>query len=180
MSYINPKSLTFDFRRQQFHEPNDELEEELLGEEYITVQETLASVAAALPPVQLASEPSKPFGRGPCSDFEALDFKALVGQRREHQTRQAANCARIKHAKSTDDSPAATEESVRRRILRRFHEILKEDQTRAVGTGAVRKAHWETDPKPAAGNSANAAAAATSVAKMVSQPRYINPMFSRI
>ncbi|KAJ6590213.1 hypothetical protein B0H10DRAFT_1961208 [Mycena sp. CBHHK59/15] len=39
-----------------------------------------------------------------------------------------------------------------------------EDQARAVGTAVEREARWRTDPKPATGNSANAAAAASAVA----------------
>ncbi|KAJ6618077.1 hypothetical protein B0H10DRAFT_2379381 [Mycena sp. CBHHK59/15] len=142
---------------------DEDLAEEILGDEHITLQETLASVAAALPPVQLPSEASKPFGRGTNTAFGNLDFKALVRQRKEHQTRQAANCARIKHT-NPDESLPVSEESTRRQILRKYHELLKEDQARAVGTAVERKARWGTDPKPTAGNAANAAAAASAVA----------------
>ncbi|KAJ7273022.1 hypothetical protein C8J57DRAFT_264300 [Mycena rebaudengoi] len=125
---------------------------------------TLASVAVALPALQIASDVSKPFGRGANSSFEALDFKALVRQRQEHQTRQAAKCARIKDTK-LDDSHTAVAESTRRQLLRKFHELLKEDQARAVGSAVEREARWKTAPKtPPAGNSANAAAVASAVA----------------
>ncbi|KAJ7488492.1 hypothetical protein B0H11DRAFT_2406543, partial [Mycena galericulata] len=160
-------------RVQQFQEPNDELMEEILGDEYVTIQETLASVATtrALPSVQIPSEVSKPFGRGANADFANLDFKALINQRKQHQTRQAATCARIKQADPSGDSPVASEESLRRQILRKFHEILKEDQSRAVGTGVVRKARWETAPKTTAGNAANAAAAASTLANKAGTQR---------
>ncbi|KAJ6609172.1 hypothetical protein B0H10DRAFT_2194009 [Mycena sp. CBHHK59/15] len=136
------------YHSQEFQQADDDLAEEILGDEYITLQETLASVrAAGLPPVQLPSEASKPFGRGPSTAFETLDFKALVHQRRQHQTRQAAKCARTKH--TSEDSPAVAEESTRRQILRKFHELLKEDQARGVGTAVEREARWRTEPKTA-------------------------------
>ncbi|KAJ7783922.1 hypothetical protein DFH07DRAFT_764292 [Mycena maculata] len=158
-------------RVQKLHEPDDELAEEIVGDGYITLQETLASITTPLPPVQLPSEVSKPFGRGPITSFENLDFKALVRLRKEHQTRQAANCARVKHASSEDDSSVAAEESTRRQILRKFHEILKEDQGRGVGTAVEREARWHTDTKPTVGNSANAALAATTLATKVATRR---------
>ncbi|KAJ6556704.1 hypothetical protein B0H10DRAFT_2201541 [Mycena sp. CBHHK59/15] len=141
-------------RVHEFQETDEDLAEEILGDEHITLQETLAS---------LPSEASKPFGRGTNTAFGNLDFKALVRQRKEHQTRQAANCARIKHT-NPDESLPVSEESTRRQILRKYHELLKEDQARAVGTAVERKARWGTDPKPTAGNAANAAAAASAVA----------------
>ncbi|KAJ7110581.1 hypothetical protein C8R44DRAFT_934286 [Mycena epipterygia] len=113
--------------------------------------------------VYLLSEASKPFGRGTNTAFENLDFKALVRQRKEHQTHQAAHCARIKHTNPQELLPVP-EESTRRQILRKYHELLKEDQARAVGTAVEREARWRTDPKPTAGNAANAAAAASAVA----------------
>ncbi|KAJ7727809.1 hypothetical protein DFH07DRAFT_871519 [Mycena maculata] len=160
-------AVAVDEHMQKFNEPDDELAEEILGDEYITLQETLASIVTALPPVQLPSEVSKPFGRGPSASFENLDFKALVHLRKEHQTRQAANCARVKRPSSEDNSSAAAKESTRRQILRRFHEILKEDQARGVGTAVEHEPRWRTDPKPTAGNSANAALAASTLATKV-------------
>src|ERR1700753_2102891 len=90
--------LTVFHLRHQFHESDDDVADEILGDEYITLQETLASVAAGLPAVQLPAELSKVFGQSANVSVENLDFKALVRLRREHQTRQAANCARIKRS----------------------------------------------------------------------------------
>ncbi|KAJ7101505.1 hypothetical protein B0H15DRAFT_769608 [Mycena belliarum] len=154
-------------RVQQFQEEQDDLVEEMLGDEYITLQETLKSVTQELPPVQLPADASKPFGQGPNPTFESLDFKALVRQRKQHQTRQAANCARTKKDVSDSESPVASEGSLRCQILRRFHELLKEDQARGVGTAVERDARWHTDPKLPAGNAANAAATAAATATKV-------------
>jgi hypothetical protein len=144
---------------------DEELDDEILGDEYMTLQDTFASVAARLPAVQLPSEPSKPFAN---MAYNTLDFKALVCQRKQHQTRQAAKSARVKYSESKDESSTAPVESTRRQILRKYHELLKEDQSKAVGTAVERQARWSTDPKHKAGNAANAAAVASAVATKVS------------
>ncbi|KAJ6459147.1 hypothetical protein C8R47DRAFT_1028273 [Mycena vitilis] len=122
-------------RIQEFQQVDEDLEEEILGEEFTTLRDTMASLAA-LPAVQLPSEPSKPFGHGTSTTFATLDFKALIRQRTAHQTREAAHSARVKTTADgddeTDDIPVP-KESTRRQILRKYHELLKEsDQTRAV------------------------------------------------
>jgi hypothetical protein len=144
---------------------DEELDDDILGDEYMSLQDTFNSEAAALPAVQLPSEPSKPSAN---MAFNALDFKVLVRQRKQHQTRQAANSARVKTSKPDEDgSSTAPVESTRRQILRRYHELLKEDQSKAVGTAVERQARWSTDPKPTAGNATNAAATAAAVATKV-------------
>jgi hypothetical protein len=130
----------------------------------MTLQETFASIAAALPALHLPSEPSKPFTNA----FETLDFKALVHQRKQHQTRQAARSARVKNTKPDEDEASTVPvESTQCQLLRKYHELLKEDQSRGVGTAVEHLARWTTDPKPAAGNAANAATTATTVATKV-------------
>ncbi|KAF7324216.1 hypothetical protein MSAN_02534100 [Mycena sanguinolenta] len=149
-------------RIKEFEQADEELGAEILRGEQITLNDTFTSIAAALPTLQLPSEPSKPSAN---MAFDTLDFKALVHQRKLHQTRQAANSARVKNSKPNEDAPLDAEvESTRRQILRRYHELLKEDQSKAVGTAVERQARWSTDPKPTAGNAANAAAAAAAVA----------------
>ncbi|KAF8172221.1 hypothetical protein K438DRAFT_1851749 [Mycena galopus ATCC 62051] len=154
-------------RIQEFAQVDEQLEDEIVGSEYATLQDTFASVAAALPAVQLSSEPSTRL-----TSFDTLDFKVLVRQRKEHQTRQAARSARVKNSRPDDEPSAAPPESMRCQILRKYHELLKEDQSKAAGTVVERQARWTTDPIPAAGNAANAAATAAAVAtKAAIRPR---------
>ncbi|KAJ6573789.1 hypothetical protein DFH09DRAFT_915806 [Mycena vulgaris] len=150
---------------EHIRQVDTDLADQILGDEYLALHDTLASVANSLPALQLPSDLSKVFGQSANVTAETLDFKALVRQRREHQSPQAAKCTRIKSSKAEDS--ATPEESTRRRILRKYHELLKEDQTRAVGTTVERQIRWHTNPKPTAGNLANAAAAASAIAKMV-------------
>jgi hypothetical protein len=83
--------------------------------------------------------------------------------RRKHQTKQAASGVRMRKTKASDDTSG-----LRGQIIRQFHEALKEAQNeRAAGTGLERDARWRGEV-PAAGNSANAAAAAAKVSKQVS------------
>lgn len=64
---------------------------------------------------------------------------------------------------------------MRKKIICRFHEILKEEQDdRAVGTGLKRRARWisakggqASESNPATGNTANAVAVATTHAAKV-------------
>lgn len=112
--------------------------------------------------------------------FSDLDFEMLINMRRQHQTKQAAIGVRTKKFK-TNSSDAT---SVRGKIIRELHEVLKEAQDDvAIGTGADRGRRW-TDhnrvpapggregvikgvaaPEISAGNSTNAALAAAAVAK---------------
>ncbi|KAJ6548850.1 hypothetical protein B0H19DRAFT_1074654 [Mycena capillaripes] len=155
-------SVDEDMRVKEFEQVDEELDDNILGEEYMSLQDTFDSVAAALPAVQLPSESSRPSAN---MALDTLDFKVLVRLRKQHQTRQAANSARVKSSKSDEEgSSTPPVEFMRRQILRRYHELLKEDQSKAVGTAVERQARWSTEPKPTAGNTANAAAAATAVA----------------
>ncbi|KAJ6541137.1 hypothetical protein B0H10DRAFT_2392408, partial [Mycena sp. CBHHK59/15] len=160
-------------RVQHFQEMDDELADEILGEEYLTVQEYIKEMAAAkaaarpdtveLVPVHIPDEPSKPFGQGLYASVDVVDFSPLIQQRLQHQTKFAENCTRTKTTRPAPDS----EESIRRQLLRKFHEILKEDQARAPGTAVERQVRWSGSVNVGACNAANAAAAASAVAKTV-------------
>lgn len=99
--------------------------------------------------------------------------------RRLHQTRQAALGVRTRS--STTEDATKQEVSIRRQLIRRFHEAMREEEYHAVGTGLERSARTRA-PAPggrggqidgmdetglSAGNSANAAASAATVAKQV-------------
>ncbi|KAJ6615753.1 hypothetical protein B0H10DRAFT_2220086 [Mycena sp. CBHHK59/15] len=164
-------------RVQHFQEMDDELADEILGEEYLTVQEYIKEMAAAkaaarpdtveLVPVHIPDEPSKPFGQGLYASVDVVDFSPLIQQRLQHQTKFAENCTRTKTTRPAPDS----KESIRRQLLRKFHEILKEDQARAPGTAVERQVRWSGSVNVGAGNAANAAAAASAVAKTAATRR---------
>jgi hypothetical protein len=104
---------------------------------------------------------------------------ALLGSRRQHQTKQAALGVRTKKFKAKS-SDAIT---IRGKIIHEFHEVVKEAQDDvAIGTGADRGRRWTDNRVPAlggregvikgvaapeisAGNSTNAALAAAAAAK---------------
>lgn len=97
-------------------------------------------------------------------NFDLLDLSALVQMRRLHQTRQATKGVRTKQ--HPQDSSVTEAAMLRRQLIRRFHEVLRENQeVRAVGSGIEREARWHTNIPN--GNAANAAAAATVVNKAV-------------
>lgn len=122
-----------------------------------------AQAVAVLPPVMLDSnEPSKLFGQG-IAAIEDLSFDTLVTLRRHHQTKQAATGVRTR-AKSLDPST-----SLRRKIIQEFHDVMNEYKDFALGaTGQGRIARWQDKADSRTGNSANAAAAATTTASKVS------------
>ncbi|KAJ7138789.1 hypothetical protein C8R43DRAFT_845311, partial [Mycena crocata] len=109
-----------------------------------------------------------------------IDFDYLVELRRRHQTIQAARGVRTRVV-GTSNSEKAKETSLRQQLIRKFHLALKEEQDRAVGTGLERPVRW-TAPAPggrgrnvrggqSAGNSANAALAASALAKTAATKR---------
>ncbi|KAJ7937752.1 hypothetical protein B0H13DRAFT_1852388 [Mycena leptocephala] len=72
-------------------------------------------------------------------------------------------CTRTKTTRSV--TIPESEESMRRHIIRKFREILKEsDQARAPGTTVERQARWNIGSSPAISNAANAAAVASATA----------------
>ena len=97
----------------------------------------------------------------------------MVEMRFMHQTQQASSCVRTKLGDIAEEKP---EETMRKKIICRFHEILKGEQDdRAVGTGLERqyrgisaKGGQVSDGIPAMGNMANAVAVATTHAVKVS------------
>ncbi|KAJ7845022.1 hypothetical protein B0H14DRAFT_3685188 [Mycena olivaceomarginata] len=112
---------------------------------------------------------SKPFGHGLHNSANTLDFSPLIAQRLKHQTKHAEHCTRTKTTKLL---PAA-EETMRRQILRKFQELLKDsDQARTPSTAVERRARWNMGSMPAgAGNAANAAAVASAVASKAATQR---------
>lgn len=169
---------------------DEELANEIAADEYARIRVALDPLQSrdprtvTLPELQLDDTPSKPFGLGNNSSVATLDFSTLVEMRRAHQTHQAAKCARTKGSKDdTDDLSSSTPHtSIRRDIINQYTAILKEEQDQAVGTGVERKTRWRA-PAPggrdglvegadqvdlANGNSSNAAATATALAKKVS------------
>ncbi|KIJ95153.1 hypothetical protein K443DRAFT_338244 [Laccaria amethystina LaAM-08-1] len=91
----------------------------------------------------------------------------MVEMRFMHQTKQASSCVRTKLGDIAEEKP---EETMLKKIIRRFHEILKGEQDdRAVGTGLERQFRRISAKGggqvsvgiPAIGNTANAVAVAT-------------------
>jgi hypothetical protein len=140
---------------QELAQLDDELLEEITAEEY----QHLCEFQTNLPELQTSDELSKPLGHGGIT-IDDLDFTPLVDMRRRHQTRQAALGVHTRKSKSTD--PDIT---LKQNIVRSMREVLKEQDDRAVGTGCECSARWGTSD--ATGNSANAAAAAVTLAKKV-------------
>lgn len=146
--------------------------DELAAEEQGYIRATIDRL-----PALAISEPSKPLGRGLATpDF--INFDYLVELRRSHQTIQAARGVRTRVVDRSSDK--AKEASLRQQLIRKLHLALKEDQGQATGTGLERAARWrepapggrggavpDSEPAPAAGNSANAALAATVLARKV-------------
>ena len=108
-------------------------------------------------------------------DLSTLSFEKLVSLRSRHQTRQAASGVRKKTTSGRDQTHAKLP-TERQLLLRRFQEIIKEQQEQGAGTGAERGLRWRMGNAPAAGNAANAAAAAKTRHKKVCQP----PIFTDI
>ncbi|KAF8209530.1 hypothetical protein K438DRAFT_1503605, partial [Mycena galopus ATCC 62051] len=128
---------------------------------------TLTSAALALSADDMIKiEVSKPLGQGSAT-AQSLDFDHLVELRRRHQTIQATRGVRTRTVDS-GNAEKQKERSLRQQLIRKFHEALKEDseQGKATGTGLERAARWRSQPNlSVAGNSQNAAATATALAK---------------
>ncbi|KAJ7820807.1 hypothetical protein B0H14DRAFT_2599670 [Mycena olivaceomarginata] len=129
----------------------------VLGEEYLTLQETVAELAArpdavALPPVQITDEPSKPFGHGLYTSASTI----------------ASNSATPRNALEPTRLTLLRSPNPKSRCAAKFREILKEsDQARAPGTTVERQARWNIGSSPGTGNAANAAAVASATATKV-------------
>ena len=158
-------------------EIDEEEAEEMLAEDRRQIHETLH---INIPPVRVADENSQPFGFGGTrTDINALDLNTLVEWRLQHQTHHAALGVRTKVGGATEETK---ELSMRRQLIRRFHEVLKQEQNRGECTGVNRDIHWRAPapggrdgqiagasaPALANGNSANAVQSASAAASRVS------------
>lgn len=132
-----------------------------------------------LPPLVLPDEASRPQGHGNF-DSNSLDLGSLVRMRYQHQTEHAAKAVRTKIANSTADVDSDiqdgkhAEASVKQQLIREFHAIIREQQGQGLTTGLERGTRWGLSTPPAAGNAANAAAAASRVAKTVSLLSFVD------
>ena len=163
-------------RSQTLHDPlddeDDDRNDRAIAEDCRHIQQAMTIV---LPSISTGDEELLPFGYGESEpNFAELNLDALVTMRFQHQTEQAAKGIRLK---GSSDKPADGEKeiSIRRQLIRKFHEVLRQQQERGVGTGCDRAARWlDAAAEPggqvsdkATGNSANAALAATAVATRV-------------
>ncbi|KAG2152842.1 hypothetical protein DEU56DRAFT_977227 [Suillus clintonianus] len=141
---------------RKFAEDEDEDDTEICAHEFAQIEHCLS-----LPTVRLADNLSKPMGLG-TFPIQALDIDALVRIRSNHETEQVKKGICTGRAQLNDIAGNVLSE--RRRLIREFQVVLKEQQGRAIGTGLEHAAHW-TEQVPQAGNSANAANAAKAVVK---------------
>lgn len=133
------------------------------------------TLANSLPPIIQPSsgirEPSSASGYVPGSDenlMTTLPAEQLLALRQAHETEFARKAVRT----VGEDTPPnkvtpseAADSRARYRLIKKINEVLKLQQDLGIGTGLERQARWSsTQP---AGNSANAAAAATSRATQV-------------
>jgi hypothetical protein len=143
-------------------EIDEEEAEEMLAEDRRHISETLR---INISPIHVADESSQPFGFGGTRiDLNALDLDTLVEWRLQHQTQHAALGVRTKVGGATEET---NELSMRRQLIRQFHEVLKQEQNRGECTGVNRDIHW-CAPALANGNSANAAQSVSAAAAKVS------------
>lgn len=111
-------------------------------------------------------------------NLSGADITSLIDLRRAHQTKQAESGTRT----STTATTKSTVLSERQAVLRGFSQAIKQREEIGVGTGVGRMMRWrnsapggrdgqidgEVSSPAQAGNSANAAVAATAAAKKVS------------
>ena len=153
--------------------------EEMQAEDYAYVINTLPPPLSArnIPALRLPDEITKPVGQG-ILEIDSLNLEPLSEIRLQHQTRVAALAVRTQSSqpsnKAAEGEPAsqdAQQQSVRRQLIRQFRDILKEAQSRGVGTGIDRNARWRAEDSSEdsglTGNAANAAVVATQAAKKV-------------
>lgn len=123
---------------------------------------TFANQQISLPALVLADQTSRP----PSFSTSDLNFSILVELRRSHQTQYAAEGIRTRDVAEA----SRPEESIRRKLVRELNALLRQEESRAPGTGQDRKLRWiepvqagtsiapESQPMPTpTGNSANAA-----------------------
>lgn len=137
-------------------------------------------LANALPPLNIERPETTLFTSTTSSS--TIDVSELVRLRFLHQTKQAETGVRkVGSGKSTANSRAENLKplSERQQIIRRFAEIIKQQDDRGVGTGLERSARWISKGSEkgtskqggavdkTSGNSANAAAVANATASSV-------------
>ena len=163
-------NATHIFPRHELPEPADKEISNFFAEDRIRISN---NIAACLAPVNIPDEPTNAFDTNK-ADLSSLSFDKLVQLRFTHQTKQAATGVRTRTHTSTvpadDDTQVEKDthkrETERQSLLRRFNEVIKQQQDRGKGTGAERGLRWGTTP--AAGNAANAADAAAARSTKVS------------
>lgn len=140
-------------------------------------------LANALPPLNIDQPETNIF----MSTTSTIDVSQLVHLRFLHQTKQAETGVRkVGSGESTANRKTEKPLSERQQIIRKFAEILKQQDDRGVGTGLERSARWilkgsaksiskqgEAVEKTS-GNSANAAAVADATASSVRLHNLIN------
>lgn len=163
--FVILRSLLTTMSRRGVSEIGDEELAMVVAEE----RQQMSTILRDLPKLQAPDEHTKPLGLGEISAVD-LDFDPLVKMRRTHQTRQAAFGVRTRSHNTWDAASGnGSETSIKMRIVRQMHDVLKEQDEHAVGTGYERAARWGNSGKiETAGNAANAAAAAATVARRVS------------
>ncbi|KAJ8456405.1 hypothetical protein ONZ45_g18731 [Pleurotus djamor] len=132
------------------------------------IEESLPSAAEVhvqpwLPSLELPVDENKPMSLG--SSYKELTFEELVRLRRLHQTDYAAKAVRSTSSPTTSETTA---ETARRKLIRKFHSLLRLSDEQGITTGVARFVRWMTSPPsssdsvpvPTTGNSANAALAA--------------------
>ena len=133
-----------------------------------------------MPPLNIEQPETKLF------TTSTIDISELVHLRFLHQTKQAETGVRkVGSGESTANRQAEKPLSERQQIIRKFAEIIKQQDDRGVGTGLERSARWiskgsEKGTKQSkavektSGNSANAAAVADATASSVRLHNLIN------
>jgi hypothetical protein len=106
------------------------------------------------------------------SSASKIDISELFHLRYQHQTKQAetgvhkfGNLCNSKSESAQMDQHKAKPLTERQQILRRFSEIIKQQNDRGIGMGLERAARWKAT---ATGNSANAAMTASAALTKVS------------
>jgi hypothetical protein len=106
-------------------EIDEEAADEMIAEDRRYIKEALKFTIA---PVRTADEAARPVGFGATDpDFKALNLSTLVDWRLQHQTRHAATGVRTKFDRE-EQLPEKNEVSLRRQLIRRFHEVLKKSK----------------------------------------------------
>ena len=129
-----------------------------------------------MPPLNIEQLETNVFTSGSLT----IDVSELVRLRFLHQTKQAETGVRkVGSGESTANRQAEKPLSERQQIIRKFAEIMKQQDDRGVGTGLERSARWISKGsakstskqselvEKASGNSANAAAVADATASSV-------------